>query len=102
MVATAIRIKPPAIRWRGVALSPYGQAFAAEMPDVGITQKHRTKGRHSASTFLVEFADEDKDDYVPVVTIKWQDDGDSITVSEVDVDDAAPPKLAEALRKLAP
>lgn len=73
-----------------------------EIPDVDIIQKHRTKGRYSASTFLVGCVDDDKDDYIPVVTIMWQDDSRAISISDVDIDEAAPPKLAEALRKFSP
>lgn len=102
LTASAIRVKPPAIRRRGVALSPFYKAISDEMPDVDITQKHKTKGRLSASTFLVECAGGDKDDYVPIATVMWQDDGNAIRITEVDIDEAAPPKLAKALRKLSP
>lgn len=63
MIEIAIRVKPPATRRRGGALSLFYKAISDKMPDVDITQKHRTKGRLSASTFLVERADADKDDY---------------------------------------
>lgn len=97
MSATAVRVKLPAIRRRAVALTPSYKAISGEMPEVDITQKHRTKGRFSASTFLVECAE---DDYVPTVTVMWQDGGSTIRITEVDIDGGAPPRLVAALWKL--
>lgn len=68
-------MKPPAIRRRGVALSPSYQAVESAFQDVGITQKHKTKGRSSATTFFVECADDDNGDFVAVATVFWKDTG---------------------------
>lgn len=102
MTATAIRVKPPAIRRRGVALSPFYQAIAERMPQADIMQKHRTKGRLSSSTFLVECADDDKGDYVPIGIVMWHDDGSAVRITEVDIDDGTIPELAADLRKRSP
>lgn len=67
-----------------------------------ILQKHRTKGRFSALTFLVGCTDADKDDCVPLITVMWQDDGNTVRIMEVGVDEASPKKLAAALRQLSP
>lgn len=98
--ASAIRVKPPAVRRRGVALSPFCKAIEDDFPNVEITQKHRTKGRASAATFLVECAAEDADEFISVATVMWRDTGSEVVITEVEVDDATPPDLAETLRRL--
>lgn len=45
----AFRVKPPAIRQRGLAFSPFYQAIERSVPSVQITQNHRAKGRFCAS-----------------------------------------------------
>lgn len=95
--AAAIRVEPPAIRRRGVALSPFYQAIENAFPDVMVTQNHRTKATRSASTFLVECAADGMDEFIPVATVMWRDIGTEVVITECDVDDSAP-----ALRNLVP
>lgn len=68
------------------------------MPDVEITQQHRTKGRASASTFLVECAVEDAGEFMPVAMVSWYDTCLEMMISEVDVGDATHKAWANALR----
>lgn len=65
------------------------------------SQKHRTKGKSSTSSFLVECAADDAEDFRPIFTVMWNDGGPELHVIEFDVDVAAPQSLADALRKLA-
>lgn len=103
MQAKTIRVKPPAIRRRDVALRPFYQAVEDAFPNVEIVQKHRTKGGSSASTFLVECAAEGADEFMPVATVvMWRDIGTEIVVTDVDCEDIAPDGLVSALRKLTP
>lgn len=75
-------------------LPPGNQAVERAYPEADMTQKHRMRGRQSATTFLVECADADADDYLPVLTVMWRDHGDAIVVSEYE--------LVAALKKLCP
>lgn len=100
MTAKPIRVNPPAIRRRGVAMKPFYVAAEEAFPNVEIVQRHRTKKGSSASIFLVECAADDADEFVPVVTVLWRDDGSSIEITEVDIDGSAPKGLAKVLHKL--
>lgn len=90
-------MNPPAIRRRGVALSPYYQAVESAFPDVEITQKHTTKGRSSATTFFVECADGDKDEFVAVATVFWKDTGNEVQIIDCEAAAGTPASLVSAL-----
>lgn len=98
--AAAIRVKPPAIRRRGVARSPFFKDIVHAFPDVTVAQRHRTKGTMSASTCLVECADADADEIIPVAMVMLRDTGAEVIITECDIVDSAPKELADALGKL--
>lgn len=95
--AAAIRVKPPGIRRRGIALSIFYKVIGDAFSDIEITQEHRTKGSNSASTLLAECAADDAGEFIPVVMVIWHGTGSEA----VDVDGATPQATADALRKLA-
>lgn len=99
--AHVIRVKPPVVRRRGVAFSPYHQAIAAAFTEVEITHKHKTKGKPSATTFFVECADGGKDDFVRMAAVLWTDSGSEVDIVDCEAGLGALATLAGALRKLA-
>lgn len=100
MKAKAIRVKCPAVRRRGIALSPYCQAVESAFPDVEITQKHKTRGRSSATAFFVDSADIDKDDFIAVATVLWTDNGTVVEILACEPALGPPKSLVASLKEL--
>lgn len=76
------------------------QAGEASFLDVEITQKHRTKGKSSATTFFVECVGVEKDEFIAVATVMWADTGAQVEILECEPAPSAPTSVVDAFQKL--
>lgn len=73
--ASAMRVKPPAIRRRGVDSRSLYQAIGCACPDVEITVTLHAHGKPSASTFHVERGRGPRRVHMPIAALTWKDAG---------------------------
>lgn len=83
-----IRSKPP-------APSPFYQAIERALP-----APHERKRAASASTFFLECAAEDADDFAPAATVTWKDTGTELVITECDLEGVVVLVSGNALRSL--